>query len=195
MDTKVLIFVLVVLVLVAAALFALWCTFGGRGTTEGGCDMDGGADGERERVAVIYGALTVDKNGNGVASGYGRIEKKEFNDLSLNGQFTLENVKVKKTLSLNGNHQCYTVQAANVEINGGAKLVDSEVKHLVVHNEKVAGQKPNILLLSTKVDKIDLDDKNASVADFIIQREKGDRPPGPAPGKPKPKPKPKKADE
>lgn len=192
MDTKVLIFVLVVLVLIAAALFALWCTFGGHHETSGGCDMDGGADGER--AAVIYGALSVDKNGNGVASGYGRIEKKEFNDLSLNGQFTLEDVKVKKTLSLNGNHKCFKVTANNVEVSGGAMLVESDVKKLVVHNEKVAGQKPNILLLSTKCEKIELDDKNAKEADFVIQREKGERPPGPAPGKPKGKPKPKKAE-
>jgi hypothetical protein len=193
MEHRTLFFILIVLVLVLAVVVWAWCIFRNiRSGTVGAYDDDiydeddaeditGAAD-EQNKPAVVYGVFE-EKGGNGVVSGYGRIEKKEFNDLTVNGSVRLDGVKVKKTLYVNGHVKGWNVSANNVEVNGGLMLTDSDVKRLIVHNAKVSGQNPNIQLFSTKCEKIELDDKSAKESDFVLIKEKGAPLPRGVPGK------------
>jgi len=181
MDIKGIIFILLVIVLVVAVAMGLSRWFGLSSIVGGGDDdedlddmvdeneWDGGAGVEPVRVTKIYGSMS-EKAGKAEANGYGKIVQTEYTDLTTNGNFTLEDVKVKKTLSINGNSSCHRVHADTIEVSGGAYINDSEAKRLVIHNTLIPGQKPSVTVLGGKIGEIQLIDKNAKSEDMVSIR-------------------------
>lgn len=131
-----------------------------------------GAAADEERVDRVFGVTSEPKKGDVVISGSGRMSKRDVNNLTVNGKVTLDTVKVKDTLTVNGYLKGFNVEAATMEVSGGAMLKDSKVGKLVIHNPKQEGQRPNIVLIGSKVDNYEITDKKGKVEDFVVTKEK-----------------------
>lgn len=180
MDIKGVIFILLVVVLVSAILLSIAGLLGGSimsivgaGEDSSQSDDDDWEDDQWEgaadapaRATKIYGSVS-EKGGKAEANGYGVIVASEYTDLTTNGNFTLEDVKVKKTLSINGNSRCHRVHADTIEVSGGAFINDSDAKRLVVKNTLIPGQKPSVTIAGSRIGEIQLSDKGAKESDMV----------------------------
>ncbi len=152
------------------------------GALDADCAVDGAAD--EERVDRVFGVLDESKKGDVTISGSGRMSKRDLNNVTVNGTVTLDTVKVKDTLTVNGYLKGFNVEAASMDVSGGAMLKDSKIGKLTIHNPKQEGQRPSIVLIGSTVDKYELSDKKGKVEDFVTTKEKFDaKLPRPAPFK------------
>jgi len=129
------------------------------------------------RVDHVFG-FSKDEKGDVSLYGQGRMSKREVNNLKVAGRFTLDAVKVKETLKVQGHVGAFNCSAKKVEISGSAYLENCNIDTLVVKNKKVADMRPNIVIVGGEVKNIEILDKTGKEAEFVVRRAKGERPLG-----------------